>query len=46
MSQKSGAEGRSLSNLASYLLETSLPPPRARSQGAELRASPISLTQP
>ena len=27
LSQRSGAEGRSLSNLASYLLETSLPPP-------------------
>ena len=45
LSQRSGAEGRSLSNLASYLLETSLTPP-ARSQGAELRASPTSLTQP
>ena len=27
LSQRSGAEGRSLSNLASYLLETSLTPP-------------------
>lgn len=32
LSQRSGAEGRSLSNLASYLLETSLtPPPPPRS---------------
>lgn len=33
LSQRSGAEGRSLSNLASYLLETSLPPPRSIAGG-------------